>query len=121
MNIENSSSICLRTYAPFAFPRGFIPWHKDVILFNRHTFSGEFFAYLGEESLEFRVVDDGNTVNDERIIEAAVVIDFVSINLLQQKAKEVVNADLLGFDIGVVDILDVVYVLGQARHLEIFL
>jgi hypothetical protein len=57
---------------------GVIPRHENIVRLDWNAFSRKLFADSGKQFLEFGLVDDGNAIDDQHVVETVVILDLVS-------------------------------------------
>lgn len=65
-------------HAPFALACLVVPGHEHVLRLQRRSLPAKFLRDLGKQLLELALVDDRDTIDDQDVVEALVILDLVS-------------------------------------------
>jgi hypothetical protein len=60
------------------FASGIVPRHENIGRLDGDALSRELFADSGQQFLEFGLVDDGNTIDDQHVVKTVIIMDLVS-------------------------------------------
>lgn len=78
MQVINAHARPFRGNVPFALASVVVPRQVHILGLQRGTLSPELLRDPRQQLLELRLVDDGDAIHDEDVVQALIVLDLVS-------------------------------------------